>query len=134
MTTTIDQIDFNTTPDRTNKTITLKVVPLITTIDDAVVGGSTYDFYIPLMINVYQRSIDAESGRKVDLTHLKDIENYLVEWFVMNRLSLVDDGISNLQIKNIYTFGEDRDVVKGEIWFRLAILVDIHYWMRAQIA
>lgn len=134
MTTTVDQIDFNASPDRTNKTITLKVIPLIARIEDAAVGGSTYDFNIPLMINVYQRSINAQPGRKADIMHLKEIENYLLEWFVMNRLSLVDEGISNLQIRNIYSFGEDRDVVKGQIWFRLSIIVDVHYWMKAQTA
>jgi len=134
MPTTVDQIDFNASPDRTNKTITLKVIPLVQRIEDAAIGGSTYDFNIPLMINIYQRSIDAESGRKPDITHLKEIENYLLDWFVMNRLSLIDDGISNLQIKNIYTFGEDRNIVSGQVWFRLAVLVDVHYWMKTQFA
>lgn len=120
----ISDIDFGATPDRTNKAITLKCTTLESEIRKESVGGHSYEFIVPVSIDVYQRMREI-LGSRGEPHNLVEIEKSLVNHFAINRLSLRDDGVNNIKIRSVQTF---LDAVHEE-WYHLQMIVDMHYQM-----
>lgn len=122
---TSSDIDFGATPDRTNKSITLRCTTLKEEIKEMGVGAFIYTILVPVSIDIYQRR-RVLPGLREESQSLIDIEKSLVNFFAINRLSLQQYGINHAQVRSIQTTLDDT-----EEWYHTKVIVDTFYQMRA---
>ena len=121
----LTDIDFGAIPDRTNKNITIKC----TTLQNSVRNnntGNTFDFEVPVSIDVYCRDSTATAQRR-EPEKLVELEKYLIEFISTNRLGLQSDGISHMVVKNSQIAPVDDEESDLANWYKLTIMVSLHY-------
>lgn len=121
-------IDFGAHPNRTNRSTTLRVYPVIY-MENMLLGGQDYQYRVPLSIDIYLRDGDAESERR-EPTSLVKIQLYLREFLSINRLGLRNKGINNMVVTEVNPLGKDPDVESGQNWWHTVVTVVANYWMR----
>lgn len=129
-----EDIDFGTTPARTNKQITLRVRSLDAVVEDEVYGGNVLKVTQPVFIDVYVRDATARGrrqGREPEI--LVTIEKYLTEFMTLHRLALQEVlGIQYAEITATQTFSEIEagQEETAAPWYHCVIKVTLHYWLK----
>lgn len=126
-----ENIGWGAHPSRTTKAITLNVYRIISSIRDKNVGSNCYYFNVPLAIDVYVRDIKAEGQRNEPSPKLIEIENYLREFILTNRITLRSKGINNIMLENpVYP---EEPAPEGseyqKVWYHLVMNVRLLYHM-----
>lgn len=126
-----ERIGWGAHPSRTTKGITLNVYRIFSNISDKNVGSNCYYFNVPLAIDVYLRDIKAEGLRNEPSPKLIQIENYLREFILTNRIALRSKGINNIMLENP-TYPEEPAPEGSEtqrIWYHLVMQCRLFYHM-----
>lgn len=129
----LQDLDVGTDPSRTTKQFTLRVRSLESDEGDEAYGGKTIKITQPVFIDVYVRDATAagrRQGREPEI--LVAIEKYLVEFMALHRLELQDVlGIQYAEVVASETFSEIEGGEENKSpWYKLSILVRLHYWLR----
>lgn len=125
-------IDFGTSPDRTNKSVTLNVYRIFSNVIDKDIGSYTYMFDVPVAIDVFVRDITAQAQRR-EPTALVAIEMFLRDFIANNRLGMRDKGINNMRLIGSEYIEEPIDDGNDTVWYHLVVTVRIYYHMHKQV-
>lgn len=124
------EIDYGAVgPDRTNKIMTLRCIPLEQEIKDDG-QGATFDYTAPVRIEVYCRDIKA-SGKRQEPQQLIRMEKKLMDFLNINKFALMDDGISHITVRNTRIREVDKSEYELSNWYLLEITVDLQYRLKA---
>lgn len=126
-----EKIGWGAHPSRTTKAITLNVYRVTSNIRDKNVGSSCYYFNVPLAIDVYARDIKAEGLKDEPSPKLIQIENYLRELILTNRIGLRNKGINNIMLESP-VYPEEPAPEGAElqrVWYHLVMHCRLIYHM-----
>jgi hypothetical protein len=131
----LSEIDWGSSPGRTNKRITFKCSAPITDVKEQDLRATSFKFTQRVSIDVYVRAIKSEGlrlGREPD--DLVAIEKWVTEYLALNRLSLENEGIQYVEILNAQTTPEvmGNEEIQ-QVWYHLTMIVALHYWLKATI-
>ena len=119
-------------PDRTKKPITINCIPLDPEIKDDGTGN-VFDYSAPVRIEAYVRDNKARGERR-EPQQLVKLEKDILEFLMLNRFGLINEGISNITVQN----SQIREVDKSEFdlsnWFKLTINVSLQYRLKVSLA
>lgn len=126
-----EKIDWGAHPSRTTKGITLNVYRIFSSIRDKNVGSSVYYFNVPLAIDVYARDIKAEGLKNEPSPKLIEIENFLRELILTNRIALRNKGINNIMLENpVYPEEPAPEGAEMQrVWYHLVMRCRVLYHM-----
>lgn len=131
----LNEIDFGTTPARTNKSIMLRVKGLDNNVRyQGHNSGSPLKFTQEVHVEIYVRDATAPGRRQGrEPEKLVAMEKYLVDFLAINRLALQDVlGIQYAEIIGTQTFSEIEAGAEEAPapYYHCIIKVRLHYWMR----
>lgn len=125
----IDKVDWGAHPSRTTKGITIKCYRILSNIRARDISSHVYYFDVPVAIDVYVRDTKAEGQKNEPSPKLIQIENYLRELLLTNRISLRSKGINNIMLTSM-THPEEPSPEGSElqrVWYHLVCEVRVQY-------
>lgn len=128
----LTDIDFGAIPDRTNKGITIKCTTMKHSLRNNQTGH-TFDFEVPVSIDVYCRDSRAVAERR-EPEKLVELEKYITEFISTNRFGLQSDGISHMVVRDTQIRPVDEEEIGLANWFKLTIVVLLYYRLKYALA
>lgn len=126
-------IDFGAIgPDRTNKIITCRCIPLDPEIKDDGTG-KVFDYSAPVRIEVYARDNKARPNRREPQQLIK-LEKDILEFLMLNRFGLQNEGISHITVQNSQIREVDESEHGLSNWWKLTINVLMQYRLQVSLA
>lgn len=128
-----DKVDWAGHPSRTIKAITINCYRIFSNVYDKDVGSHAYYFDVPVAVDVYVRDAPAR-GKKDDVDQpspkLVQIDNYLRQFILVNRIGLRDKGVNNIMLSRVRYPDEPPDATGGDlVWKHMLAEVRLSYHM-----
>lgn len=125
------RIDWGGHPSRTTKGITLNCYRIFSNVRNKNISSHCYYFDVPVAIDVFLRDIKAEGMKNEPSPKLVQMETYLREFILVNRITLRSKGINNIMLTSA-TYPADRggeELNDQKVWFHLVMEVRLIYHM-----